>query len=126
MPSVLLIVRSADSVIVSVSVAVLLAGVGSVTPAGAVTVATLLMLPEAPLGTLAFTVKVTLAPAGRVGTMMPAPCIRAIGVLGTVGHTALPEALPQVTAVTFRLATAGSLKIAALALDGPALPTTIV
>ena len=47
---VLVIARSADSVIVSVSVAVLLPGVGSVTPAGAVTVATLVMLPVARAG----------------------------------------------------------------------------
>src|SRR5258708_33833692 len=117
MPSVLLIVRSADSVIVSVSVAVLLAGVGSVTPAGAFTVATLLMPPEAPLGTLAFTVNVTLPPAGSVGTMMPLPCISAVGGVGTVGHAAPPAALPRATAETFRLATARPVEIRAIDVD---------
>src|SRR4029077_5565657 len=54
------------------------------------------------------------------------PCISATVVLGTVGHAALPVGLPQVTLVTFRFATAGSVKIAPLAPDGPALLTPMV
>ena len=46
-PSVLVIDRSADAAKVSVSVAELLPGVGSVTPAGAATVAVLLRVPVA-------------------------------------------------------------------------------
>ena len=46
-PSVTVIARSADATMVSVSVAELLPGVGSVTPAGAVTVAVLLSVPVA-------------------------------------------------------------------------------
>ena len=46
-PSVLVIARSALAPSVSVSVAELLPGVGSVTPAGAVTVAVLLSVPVA-------------------------------------------------------------------------------
>ena len=125
-PSVLVIARSAARVTVSTSVALLLPGVGSVTPAGAVIVATLVMLPVAPLWTLALTVKVTEPPAGKVGTKMPAPCISATVVLGTVGHAAPPLALPQVTLATFRFATAPSLKIAPFAVEGPVLLTTIV
>src|SRR6185295_2432139 len=44
-PSVLVILKSAEGVRVSVSVALLLPGVGSVTPPGAVTVAVLLTVP---------------------------------------------------------------------------------
>src|SRR6476469_6141955 len=46
-PSVLVIARSADALKVSLSVAELLPGVGSVTPAGAVTVAVLESVPVA-------------------------------------------------------------------------------
>ena len=46
-PSVLVIARSALAAIVSLSVAELLPGVGSVTPAGAATVAVLLSVPLA-------------------------------------------------------------------------------
>src|SRR3954463_10123946 len=46
-PSVLVIERSAEAPRVSLSVALLLPGVGSVTPAGAVTVAVLLRVPVA-------------------------------------------------------------------------------
>src|SRR5213075_1185483 len=55
-PSVLVIDRSADLVIVSLSVAELLPGVGSVTPAGAVTVAVLDRVPVAAALMLADTV----------------------------------------------------------------------
>src|SRR5581483_6457274 len=48
LPSVLVICRSAWGVSVSVSVALLFPGLGSITPAGAVTVAVLLRLPVAP------------------------------------------------------------------------------
>ena len=125
-PSVLVIARSAVSVTVSVSDAVLLPGAGSVTPAGAAIVATLVRVPVAPPATVAFTVNVTLPDAGNVGTTMPLPCISATVVLGGVGHAAPAEALPQVTPVAVRLAMAGSLKIAAFAPEGPALLTTIV
>ena len=89
-------------------------------------VAVLLIVPLAPLATVAFTVKVTLPPDGSVGTTMPAPCISATVVLDGVGHAAPPVALPQLTAVTFRFAIAGSVKIAPLAAEGPPLLTTIV
>ena len=52
-PSSLTMARSATGVTGSVSVALLLAGVGSTMPAGAVTVAVLAMLPLAPPATVA-------------------------------------------------------------------------
>ncbi len=55
-PSVFVIVRSAVGLSVSVSVALLLPGVGSVTPAGAVTVAVLASVPVAVAETVAVTV----------------------------------------------------------------------
>ena len=60
---------------VSTSVAELLPEVGSVTPAGAATVAVLLMLPIAVADTAQVAVKVTLAPAGRLTllAMLPLP-----------------------------------------------------
>ena len=59
--------------IVSVSVALLLLGVGSVVPLGAAMFAVLLTLPATAV-TVAFTVKVTLPPLGKVGMVIPAPC----------------------------------------------------
>ena len=55
-PSSLTMARSATRVTGSVSVAVLLAGVGSTMPEGAETVAVLAMLPLAPPATVAGTV----------------------------------------------------------------------
>ncbi|HQP88359.1 MAG TPA: hypothetical protein PLL76_19085, partial [Thermoanaerobaculia bacterium] len=61
-PSVFVIVRSAVGLSVSVSVALLLPGVESVTPAGAVTVAVLASVPVAVAETVAVTVYVAEAP----------------------------------------------------------------
>ena len=116
--------RSATGWIVSVSVALLFAGVGSVTPAGVATLATLLMLPVAPA--VPVTLKLTLPPLGSVGIVMPAPCMAAIVTLAGAAHAAPPVGAPQLTAVTVRFATAGSVKIAPSAPAGPALATTIV
>src|SRR5207248_4219445 len=60
--SVLVMLKSAVTVTVSVSVAPLLPGVGSVTPAGTVTVAVLTRLPVAPAAMLAGTLEVITAP----------------------------------------------------------------
>ena len=74
-PSVLVIDRSAVGFNVSVSVAELLAGVGSVTPTGGVMVAVLTRLPVAPATTVPVTVNVAVAPTGRstVVLMLPLP-----------------------------------------------------
>ena len=111
---------------VSVSLALLLLRFGSVTPAGAAMLAVLVIVPVALPATVAFTVKVTLPAAGSVGMTMPAPCISATVVLGTVGHAAPPLGLPQVTLVTLKFATAGSVNTAPIAGDGPPLLTTMV
>ena len=60
---------------VSVSVAELLPGFGSLTPAGAVTVAVFDRLPVAPAAIAALTVYVTVPPAGRltVSLILPDP-----------------------------------------------------
>src|ERR1022692_4274289 len=125
-PLLLVIARSATRLTVSVSLALLLLGFGSVTPAGAATLAVLVIVPVALPATVAFTVKVTLPPDGSVGTTMPVPCISATVVLGAVGHAAPLLGLPQVTLVTLRFATAGSVNTAPFAADGPALLTTMV
>src|SRR5258705_161556 len=73
--SVLLTDTSADAVSVSVSVALLFPGVGSVTPPGSVTVAVLVRFPIADALIVAFTVYVTLLPDGMltVSLMLPEP-----------------------------------------------------
>ena len=111
-------------VIVVLAELLLLPGVGSVVPAGVVTPATLEIVPLAPAAPLS--VKVTLPPEGSVGITIPAPCSNAIVVLPTVGHAAPPVAEPQVTFVALSPATAGSVKTALSADDGPTLVTTTV
>ena len=123
-PSVLVTARSETGTIESVSRAELLAGAGSVVPAGSVTLAVFAIWPAVPA--VPWTVKVTDPPLGKVGMTMPAPCIKATVVLGTVGQAAPPRGVPQVTPETVRLATAGSLKTALSAADGPAFEATIV
>ena len=108
----------------SVSVALLLPAVGSVVPTGAVTVAVLTMVPVA--AGVPVTLKVTEPPLGSVGITMPAPCIKAVVVLATVGQAAPPTGVPQVTPVTVRPAAAASWKMALVAGLGPALLTTMV
>ena len=72
-PSVLVMDRSALGVRLSVSVALLSAGSGSVTPAGGLTVAVLLREPVAEGLTRTVKVKVTLALAGRSTVVARAP-----------------------------------------------------
>src|SRR3954453_16925065 len=74
-PSVLVIDRSPVGVSVSVSVAELLAGVGSVTDAGADTVAVFARVPVADTETVPVTVKVVLPPgvSVTVALMLPLP-----------------------------------------------------
>src|SRR4029077_9040936 len=74
-PSVLVIARSATRLTVSVSVALLLPGVGSVTPAGAATVAVLAIEPVALPAPLALTVNVAVPPLSRLTNteMLPLP-----------------------------------------------------
>src|SRR4249919_959034 len=111
-PSVLVIDRSAVAANVLVSVALLLAGFVSVTPAGGVNVAVFTRLPVAPALMLATTVYVMVLPDGMltVSLMLPAP-------------TAVnPEALPLPTAVKLSLAIAAgrmSLTVAPTTSLGP-------
>src|SRR5258707_1179425 len=72
-PSVLTIARSAIGVTVSVSVALLLPGVGSVVPPGTVTFAVLAMLPVAPPATVPGTVKAMIAPLFIVTVVLMSP-----------------------------------------------------
>jgi hypothetical protein len=121
---VVVVDTSATGLMMSVSVALLLPGVGSVTPTGAVMVAVLTIVPLA--DGVPVTVKVTEPPLGRVGITMPAPCIKTTVVLATLGQTAAPTGVPQVTPLTLKLATDGSVKMALFAGLGPVLLTTIV
>ena len=100
--------------------------VGSLTPTGVTAFAVLTSGVAAPSATLPVTVKVTLELAGKVGITMPAPCIKATVVFAAVGQAAPPVGVPQVTLVTLRPATEGSLKTVLFAALGPAFETTIV
>jgi hypothetical protein len=117
-PSVLVIDRSALAFNVSVSVALLLPGVGSVTPAGAVTVAVFDSEPVA-LGLMfAMTVYVTLPPTGRltVALMLPEPlAVHVPPPAPTHVHESLVIAAGNVSAT-----------VAPVALLGPALLAVIV
>ena len=118
-PSVLVIDRSAVGFNVSLSVAELLAGVGSATPPGTAIAAVLTSVPVAVATTVAETVNVAEAPAGRstVVTMSPLPLPAA--------HEPPPEGThTHVTAES----DAGMVSVtgAAVTADGPALAATIV
>ena len=117
-PSVLVIDRSAVGMSVSVSVAELLPGVGSVTPAGAATVAVLTRLPVADALIVAVTVNVAEAPTGRstVALMLPLPL---------AGQVAPPVA-EHVHVVPVRAAGMMSATVAAVTAEGPVLVATIV
>ena len=96
----------------------LLPGTGSVTSAGAVTVAMLLIAPLADANPVR--VSVTLPPLGSTGIANPAcNC----GTVGDTGHTAPPLAMPQLTPLTAKFGTAGSVTTAPFALAGPLLRT---
>jgi hypothetical protein len=117
-PSLLVMLRSAVAPSVSVSVALLLPGVGSVTPAGAATVAVLESVPVAAGEMVAETVKVTDPPTGRltVSLMLPEP-----------EAVAVPPPAPTAVQVTpVRDAGKVSATVAPVALLGPALDAVIV
>src|SRR5262245_13354777 len=113
--------RSAWGVSVSVSVALLLPGSGSVTPAGELTVAVLVSRPGAAGPTWTVKVKVTVALTGRSTVVARAP-------LPLAGPLTLPPPLlavaVQVAAVT--PAGKGSDTVAPVTALGPALLTVMV
>src|SRR5258708_6491446 len=109
--------RSACGVRVSVSVAVLLPGVGSVVPAGAVTLAVLVRLPVAEAEMLAVTVNVAVPPFARltVVLMSPVPLVRP--QLAAGAHVQVALLMP---------AGSVSVTVAPVTPSGPALLTTMV
>ena len=117
-PSVFVITKSAVGVRVSVSVAVLLPGVRSVTPEPVETVAVLANEPVAPGATVPMTVKVAVALTGRstVALMLPVP---------DAGHTA-PPVVVQVHVAPVSATGNVSATLDAGAADGPALEATMV
>ena len=117
-PSVLVIDRSPVGVSVSVSVAELLPGVGSVTGAGAAMVAVLARLPVALLEIVAVSVKVAVPPGASVtlALMLPLP---------DAGQVE-PTDAEHVHVAPDNTAGSVSVTVAAVAVDGPALEATIV
>src|SRR5262245_4769363 len=89
--------RSARGVRLSVSVAVLSVGSGSVTPGGGLTVAMLVREPVAEGSIWTVKLKVTLAPGGRLSVVARAPP-PPVGPVTTPPPVALPNA--QLAAVT--------------------------
>src|SRR5439155_1417329 len=122
-PSVLLMARSDTSDAVSVSVELLLLLVGSVVPAGAVTVAVLTRLAVAEDRAVPVTVKTTELPA-------PAPMLTvAARLLPEPVAPLLTEALPvveEVQVTPVRIAGMASATVAPTASLGPALVTVMV
>jgi hypothetical protein len=114
----LVIERSPVGVNVSVSVAELLPGVGSVTEAGAATVAVLDRLPVAVVAIVAVSVKVAVPPGASVteALMLPLP---------DAGHVD-PADAAQVHVAPDNVAGKVSVTVAAVALEGPLLVATIV
>src|SRR5229473_3294657 len=116
-PSVLVMLRSACGVSVSVSVAVLLPGVGSVVPAGAVTLAVLLRLPVAEAEMLAVTVNVAVPPFARLTVVLMLPVPLVAPQLAAGAHVQLALLMPAGSA---------SVTVAPVTALGPALLTTMV
>jgi hypothetical protein len=116
-PSVFVIARSAFPTSVSVSVALLLLGVRSVTPPGTATVAVLDRVPVADALIVALTVYVTLPPAGRLTVLLMLP-------FPLAGH--VPPPAPAHVQVAVRDAGNVSATVDPGALLGPALLATIV
>jgi hypothetical protein len=118
-PSVLVIAKSAVGVSVSMSVAVLLFGFGSVTPLGAPTVAVFANAPCADAKTVAFTVYVAVPPTSKLAVVFKLPV-----------PLAAPQLEPTLAAhvhVTF-VKNAGNVSatVAPFAILGPLFVATIV
>ena len=116
--SVFVIERSADGLRVSVSVAVLLPGVGSVVPVGAAMVAVFAKVPVAEALTVAVSVYVAVAPSGRlmVSLMFPVPDAAQVA----------PAVATQVHAAAVSDAGSVSVMVAPTTFDGPAFVATMV
>ena len=118
LPSVLVIATSARRVITVVSVAELLAGVGSVAPPGRATAAVLLSVPVAVETTVALTEKVAVPPESRLieAEMLPDP---------EAGQLE-PAVAVHVQVAPDRLAGNVSVTVALVIAEGPALDVTMV
>src|SRR5262245_2422532 len=112
-------VRSACGPTGLLSVALLFPGTGSVTPAGAVTVAVLVKAPVVPDGTVPLTVNVAWVPAGSVTSalMLPVP-------------DGVPHAAPALGVQVQVKPASGAGKVsctcALVTSEGPTLVTTMV
>src|SRR5438132_9675011 len=117
-PSFLVIERSATRLIVSVSVALLLLGVGSVTPTGAAIVAVLAIEPAALPATVALTVNVAVPALSRftLAAMLPVPLAGQLD----------PALAAQVQAPIVKPAGAVSVTVAPMTALGPLLVATMV
>src|SRR5258708_7664052 len=109
--------RSACGVRVSVSVAVLLPGVGSVVPAGAVTLAVLLRLPVAEAEMLAVTVNVAIPPFARLTVVLMSPVPLVTPQLAAGAHVQVALLMP---------AGSVSVTVAPVTASGPPFVTVMV
>ena len=117
-PSVLVMTRSAVGVNVSLSVAVLLPGTGSVIPAPTDAVAVLVRVPVAPAATVPVMTNVAVPPTGRSTATLMLP-------LPDAGHVA-PPPVEHVQVTPVRLAGTVSVTFEAGAEEGPAFDATTV
>src|SRR5258706_362576 len=122
-PSVLVIDRSPSGCTLSVSLPVLLPGVGSLVPAGGATVVVLVTVPLFAV-TLAEMAKVTVPPPGRVGMITPVDSSSAPVPFAGVGHAAPPVAPRHTAAVLLKPAAIGSVTIDFFLKDRPPLGST--
>src|SRR5262249_12166633 len=118
-PSLLVIDRSACGVRLSLSVAELLPGVGSVTPPGAATLATLTSEPVAGSEACGAAEKGIVPPTARLAVvlMLPVPLVAATlePAAATAGRVSVVSAAGSASEI-----------VAPVTLDGPLLVTTIV
>jgi hypothetical protein len=118
-PSVFVIDKSAARMIVSVSVALLFARLGSVIPARGITVAVFDSVPEALMSSVPVAVKVAVPPTSRFAVWLMFPEPLAAAQLD-------PADAVHVHVTPVRLAGKLSVTVAPVTTDGPALLTVIV
>jgi hypothetical protein len=122
-------VRSATTFTVSVSVALLLPGVGSLTPAGAAMLAVLETEPVALADTVAFTVKVAVPPLSRLtlADMLPLPLAGQLEpALATQDQVPIVSPDGAVSATVAPVTALGPLLVATIVYTVPAPALTLV
>jgi len=120
LPTWVFVMERSGARMLVVTLEVLFAADGSVTPAGGVTVAVLVVLPT-PLAVPEIVIE-TVPPAGSVGIVL----VTGLPATFMVPQTAPPDAPVQVAVTAVMAAGTGSEKVVPFAASGPAFDTVIV